>query len=161
MLSGNFGCLECGFMYYKATTDNDDYTFLECPKCGSYKTKELKQIEGKKERGNNMKQTKKFIAFQNKENGHFVSEYDHHEKRLAYKVGLCDCMQDALTLDYDAYEEQQKQIAALAESFGCNIVVVEATHEIKMLDGSDAPEPVKRDIKADLFKFLGLEDQKK
>ena len=101
---------------------------------------------------------KKFIAFQQKENGHFVSEYKHNDHRLAYAVGLCNCMQDALTLDYDAYEEQQEQMAALAESFGCNIVVVEATHEIKMLDGSDAPEPVKRDIKADLFKFLGLED---
>ena len=46
----------------------------------------------------------------------------------------------------------------LAESFGCNIVVVEATHEIKMLDGSDAPEPVERSAKADFLRFLGLED---
>ncbi|WP_314005743.1 hypothetical protein [uncultured Streptococcus sp.] len=99
-----------------------------------------------------MKQTKKIIAFQQKENGNFVTEYEHNNHRLAYKVGLCNCMQDALTLDYDAYEEQQEHIAALAESFGCNIVVVEATHEIKMLDGSDAPEPVKRDIKPSLLK---------
>lgn len=52
MLSGNFGCLECGFLYYKATTDNDDWSFLECPRCGSYKTKELKQSEERDERCN-------------------------------------------------------------------------------------------------------------
>lgn len=103
-----------------------------------------------------MKQTKKFIAFQQKENGHFVSEYEHHKKRLAYKVGLCNCMQDALTLDYDAYENQKEMIDLLAESFGCNIVVVEATHEIKLLDGTDAPEPLKRDVETDLLKLFGL-----
>lgn len=42
VLSGKFGCLECGYLYYKATTNDDDWTFLECPRCGSYKTKELK-----------------------------------------------------------------------------------------------------------------------
>lgn len=105
-----------------------------------------------------MKQTKKFIAFQNKENGHFVSEYEHNKNRLAYKVGLCSSMQDALTLDYDAYERQKEKIDTLAEAFGCHIVVVEATHEIKMLDGSDAPEPVERSAKADFLRILGLED---
>lgn len=105
-----------------------------------------------------MKQTKKFIAFQDKENGHFVSEYKHNENRLAYKVGLCNSMQDALTLDYDAYERQKEQIDTLAEAFGCHIVVVEATYEIKMLDGSDAPEPVERSAKADFLRILGLED---
>lgn len=105
-----------------------------------------------------MKQTKKFIAFQDKENGHFVSEYKHHENRLAYKVGLCNSIQDALILDYDAYERQKEQIGTLAEAFGCHIVVVEATYEIKMLDGSDAPEPVERSAKADFLRILGLED---
>lgn len=101
-----------------------------------------------------MKQTKKFIALQNKENGHFVSEYKHNDKRLAYKVGLCECMQDALTLDYDAYEAQEKEIAALAESFGCHIVVVEAIHDIKLLDGSDAPELKKRNGQSGLLDLL-------
>ena len=108
----------------------------------------------KKKEGNNMKQTKKFIAFQQKENGHFVSEYKHNDYRLAYAVGLCNCMQDALTLDYDAYEEQQERIAALAESFGCNIVVVEATHEIKMLDGTDAPEPEEHNSQSGFLDLL-------
>lgn len=101
-----------------------------------------------------MKQTKKFIAFQNKEDGHFVSKYKHNENRLAYKVGLCDSMQDALILDYDAYERQKEQIDALAEAFGCHIVVVEATHEIKMLDGSDALEPIKRNSQSGLLDLL-------
>lgn len=52
MLSGKFGCLECGYLYYKVTTNDDDWTFLECPWCGSYKTKELKQSEVKNERCN-------------------------------------------------------------------------------------------------------------
>lgn len=89
-----------------------------------------------------MKQTKKFIAFQDKEN------------RLAYKVGLCDSMQDALTLDYDAYERQKEQIDTLAEALGCHIVVVEATHEIKMLDGSDAPEPEERNSQSGFLDLL-------
>lgn len=101
-----------------------------------------------------MKQTKNFIAFQNKENGRFVSEYKHHENRLAYKVGLCNSMQDALTLDYDAYERQKEQIDTLAEAFGCHIVVVEATHEIKMLDGSDVPEPEERNSQSGLLDLL-------
>lgn len=101
-----------------------------------------------------MKQTKKFIAFQDKENGHFVSEYKHNENRLAYKAGLCNSMQDALTLDYDAYERQKEQIDTLAEAFGCHIVVVEATHEIKMLDGSDAPEPEEHNSQSGLLDLL-------
>lgn len=103
-----------------------------------------------------MKQTKNFIAFQDKENGHFVSEYKHHENRLAYKVGLCNSMQDALIFGYDAYERQKEQIDALAEAFGCHIVVVEATHEIKMLDGSDAdaPEPVERNSQSGFLDLL-------
>lgn len=101
-----------------------------------------------------MKQTKNFIAFQDKENGHFVSEYKHRKNRLAYKVGLCDSMQDALILDYDAYERQKEQIGTLAEAFGCHIVVVEATHEIKMLDGSDAQEPVERNSQSGLLDLL-------
>lgn len=101
-----------------------------------------------------MKQTKKFIAFQNKEDGHFVSEYKHNENRLAYKVGLCNSMQDALILDYDAYEIQKEQIGTLAEAFGCHIVVVEATHEIKMLDGSDALEPIKRNSQSEFLDLL-------
>lgn len=101
-----------------------------------------------------MKQTKKFIAFQNKEDGHFVSEYKHNENRLAYKVGLCNSMQDALILDYDAYEIQKEQIDALAEAFGCHIVVVEATHEIKMLDGSDVPEPEERNSQSGFLDLL-------
>jgi len=47
VLSGKFGCLECGYLYYKATTNDDDWTFLECPRCGSYNTKELNQSEEK------------------------------------------------------------------------------------------------------------------
>ena len=101
-----------------------------------------------------MKQTKKFIALQNKENGHFVSEYQNHDKRLAYKVSLCDHMQDALILECDAYEVQKEKIAAIAESFGCHIVVVEATHEIKLLDGSDAPESKKRNGQSGLLDLL-------
>lgn len=101
-----------------------------------------------------MKQTKKFIAFQDKENGHFVSEYKHHENQLAYKVGLCDSMQDALIFDYDAYERQKEQIGTLAEAFGCHIVVVEATHEIKMLDGSDVPEPEERNSQSGFLDLL-------
>ena len=101
-----------------------------------------------------MKQTKNFIAFQDKENGHFVSEYKHHKNRLAYKVGLCDNMQDALIFDYDAYKRQKEQIDALAEAFGCHIVVVEATHEIKMLDGSDVPEPEERNSQSGFLDLL-------
>lgn len=82
-----------------------------------------------------MKQTKNFIAFQDKENGHFVSEYKHRKNRLAYEAGLCNSIQDALT-------------------FGCHIVVVEATHEIKMLDGSDVPEPEERNSQSGFLDLL-------
>lgn len=101
-----------------------------------------------------MKQTKNFIAFQDKENGHFVSEYKHKENRLAYKVGLCNSIQEALILDYDAYKRQKEQIDTLAEAFGCHIVAVEATHEIKMLDGSDAPEPEECNSQSGLLDLL-------
>ena len=67
---------------------------------------------------------------------------------------MCNSIQDALTLDYDAYKRQKEQIDALAEAFGCHIVVVEATHEIKMLDGSDVPEPEERNSQSGFLDLL-------
>lgn len=101
-----------------------------------------------------MKQTKKFIVLQNKENGHFVAEYKQRGMRLSYEVGFTDLIQDALILEYEGYEIQKEMFDSLAEAFKSRVVIVEATHEIKLLDGSDAPEPKERNGRSELLDFL-------
>lgn len=86
-----------------------------------------------------MELTKKYIVFRDKESGAYLDEYKN-EGTLAYKASYVREIKHAKTMDFEAFEEQRKQVELLAKTMGCEILVVEATYNLKHLNGEDAKE---------------------
>ncbi len=86
-----------------------------------------------------MQLTKKYIVFRNKETGAYLDEYKN-EGTLAYKASYVREIKHAKTMDFEAFEEQRKQVELLAKTMGCEILVVEATYDLKQLNGEDVKE---------------------
>lgn len=86
-----------------------------------------------------MQLTKKYIVFRDKESGAYLDEYKN-EGTLAYKASYVREIKHAKTMDFEAFEEQRKQVELLAKTMGCEILVVEATYNLKHLNGEDAKE---------------------
>lgn len=86
-----------------------------------------------------MQLTKKYIVFRDKESGAYLDEYKN-EGTLAYKASYVRKIKHAKTMDFEAFEEQRKQVELLAKTMGCEILVVEATYNLKHLNGEDAKE---------------------
>lgn len=86
-----------------------------------------------------MKLTKKYIVFRNQESGAYLDEYKN-EGTLAYKASYVREIKHAKTMDFEAFEEQRKQVELLAKTMGCEILVVEATYDLKQLNGEDVKE---------------------
>ena len=86
-----------------------------------------------------MKLTKKYIVFRNKESGAYLDEYKN-EGTLAYKASYVREIKHAKTMDFEAFEEQRKQVELLAKTMECEILVVDATYDLKQLNGEDAKE---------------------
>lgn len=86
-----------------------------------------------------MELTKKYIVFRNKETGAYLDEYKN-EGTLAYKASYIREIKHAKTMDFEAFVEQRKQVELLAKTMDCEILVVEATYDLKHLNGEDAKE---------------------
>ena len=86
-----------------------------------------------------MKLTEKYIVFRNKESGAYLDEYKN-EGTLAYKASYVREIKHAKTMDFEAFEEQRKQVELLAKTMECEILVVDATYDLKQLNGEDAKE---------------------
>lgn len=86
-----------------------------------------------------MQLTKKYIVFRDKESGAYLDEYKN-EGTLAYKASYVREIKHAKTMDFEAFKEQRKQVELLAKTMGCEILVVEATYNLKHLNGEDAKE---------------------
>ena len=86
-----------------------------------------------------MKKTEKYIVFRNKETGAYLVEYKN-EGTLAYKAEYIDAIKHAKTMSFEAFEEQREQVELMAKVFECEILVVEATYDLKQLNGEDVQE---------------------
>ena len=86
-----------------------------------------------------MKLTEKYIVFRNKETGAYLDEYKN-ESTLAYKAEYIDAIKHAKTMSFEAFEEQREQVELMAKVFECEILVVEATYDLKQLNGEDVQE---------------------
>lgn len=86
-----------------------------------------------------MKLTEKYIVFRNKETGAYLTEYKN-EGTLAYEANSSNNIRYAKTMSFEAFEAQRKQMKLLAKAFDCEILVVEATYNLKHLNGEDAKE---------------------
>lgn len=86
-----------------------------------------------------MKLTEKYIVFRNQESGNYLTDY-HNEGTLAYKAEYIDAIKHAKTMSFEAFEEQRETVELMAKVFDCEILVVEATYDLKQLNGEDVQE---------------------
>lgn len=84
-----------------------------------------------------MKKTEKFIVIRNKENGHFLQEYENNNRALAYSSKWTDDLRDAATNSLESVQDQANELQKLAEAFGGELIEVTATYELKTLDGNE------------------------
>ena len=105
-----------------------------------------------------MKENNKNIVFYSAKNDAFLEEYKDRGT-LAFETGFSEELKKALSMSFEAYEEQKNDIDKLAESFGCEVLIVEAEYNVTKLDGSDFErternEVTKDEIKAFLRKII-------
>ena len=84
-----------------------------------------------------MKKTEKFIVIRNKENGHFLTEYKSNEGAFAYTATWSEDIQDAATNNLESVRKQSDKTQNLAEAFGGELLVVNATYELETIDGKE------------------------
>ena len=86
-----------------------------------------------------MEKTAKYIVFRHKESGAYLTDYKT-EGTLAYTANYIRKIKHATTMDFEAFEEQRNKVELLAKAMECEILVVEATYDLKHLNGEDAKE---------------------
>ena len=93
-----------------------------------------------------MKKTEKFTVIRNKETGEYLLSYKSNERAFAYSSVWTDDLQDAATGSLKAMEKQGDRMQKVAEAFGGELLVVNATYELETLDGED-PKDLTDEIK--------------
>ena len=83
-----------------------------------------------------MKENNKQVVFYKDERDEFLKEYKD-KGTLAFKAGLTTNLIDALSMPFEAYEDQKDELDKLAEAFGCEVLIVEVEYNVTKLDGSD------------------------
>ena len=91
-----------------------------------------------------MKKTEKFIVIRNKENGHFLTEYKSNEGAFAYTATWSEDIQDAATNSLESFEKQSDKVQNLAKAFEGELIVVNATYELKTLDGKEPEDLIEK-----------------
>lgn len=87
-----------------------------------------------------MKKTEKFIVIRNKENGHFLQEYENNNRALAYSSKWTDDLRDAANNSVESIEKQGDRMYKVAEAFEGELLEVTATYELKTLDGKESED---------------------
>lgn len=93
-----------------------------------------------------MKKTEKFIVIRNKENGHFLQEYENNNRALTYSSKWTDDLRDAANNSVESIEKQGDRMYKVAEAFEGELLEVTATYELKTLDGKE-PKDLTEEIK--------------
>lgn len=87
-----------------------------------------------------MKKTEKFIVLRDKNTGNYIQNYKNNEGAFTFSAQLTSKIQDAATNLVDSIEIAEndgQSLKALAQGFGCEILVVEAEYTLKTLDGEE------------------------
>lgn len=86
-----------------------------------------------------MKETKKYIVFRDKETGGFLKDFKS-KGTLAFDVNFTNEIVAASVTTMDAYETQKEQFEGLAKATGCEVILVEATFDLKYLNSGEVKE---------------------
>lgn len=84
-----------------------------------------------------MKKTEKFIAIRSTETGQYLMKYKSNEGAFAYSATWSKELQDAATNSLESVQDQANELQKVAEAFGGELLVVNATYELETLDGKE------------------------
>lgn len=84
-----------------------------------------------------MKKTEKFVVIRSTETGQFLMKYKSNEGTFAYSATWAEDLQDASTGTLEAIEKQSDKMQKVAEAFGGELLVVNATYELETLDRNE------------------------
>ncbi|HEN0376544.1 hypothetical protein SUC37_08810 [Streptococcus agalactiae] len=85
----------------------------------------------------------KIVVLRKTEDGSFLKGFKNRDVVLAYNMEFTNIIQAASFLPEESYNMQKDEIDNLAETFGCDVVVIEASHDLKFIDGESVPELTK------------------
>ena len=100
-----------------------------------------------------MKLTEKQVVFYNAEKDGFLENYKD-KGSLVFEAVFDDRLWKALHLPIEFYEKQKNKLDKLAEAFDCEVLIVEAEHNVTKLDGSDFERPEREEVTRDEIKAL-------
>ena len=103
-----------------------------------------------------MKKTEKYIVIRSLETGEYLTKYKSKDGALAYSATWSEDLQDAATNDLELLDRYGDKFPKMAEMFGGELLVVNATYELETLDGEE-PEDLTESIeeaKKETFKNL-------
>lgn len=86
-----------------------------------------------------MEKTEKYVVFRHKESGAYLVDYKS-QGTLAYEANYTSDIKRVALISFEAFEEQRKRIKLLAKTMDCEVLVVEATYNLKHLNGEEAKE---------------------
>jgi hypothetical protein len=84
-----------------------------------------------------MKKTEKYIVVRSLETGQYLMKYESKDGALTYSAVWTDELQDAATNDLEVLNRYNDKMQKIAEMFDGELLVVNATYELKTLDGNE------------------------
>ncbi|MBS5358067.1 MAG: hypothetical protein KHX87_03010 [Streptococcus parasanguinis] len=84
-----------------------------------------------------MKKTEKFIVIRSTETGQYLMKYKNNEGALAYSATWSKELQDAATNSPESVQDQRDKLQKVAEAFGGELLIINATYELETLDGNE------------------------
>lgn len=100
-----------------------------------------------------MKKTETFVVLRDKETGKYIESYRNNNSAFTFSANFTPILQDAATNDIKSLEIENNNLEALAEAFGCEILIVEAEYTLKTLDGEE-PEDLTENIEDAKRKYI-------
>ncbi len=98
-----------------------------------------------------MELTSTYIVLRDKKDGSFLVEFESKKTTFAYSSSFSDRLEDAATMNIEAYENQKNKVKFLAKALGCEIVKVVAHYKLTYPNGSEAKEIKSKDNDNPLF----------
>ena len=93
-----------------------------------------------------MKKTEKFVVIRSTETGRYLMKYKSNEGAFAYSANWTEDIQDAASQDIESLKRNGDKMQKMAELFGGELLVVNATYELETLDGEE-PKDLTEEIK--------------
>lgn len=84
-----------------------------------------------------MKKTEKFVVIRSIETGQYLMKYKSNEGAFAYSATWSEELQDAATNTLKSVQDQANKLQKVAEAFGGELLVVNATYELETLEGNE------------------------